>query len=501
MPSWLVPHLGGQRFFRRTLRTSDVRLAKRRAFALWDSLQMKLQILQDLLADPALANVFNPLYLKAILKEADYRDIGQRRHPFIESYLSRLGVPDTISRDDALAFTLLAAEERQALLEKGGEVAAKVRLAELRLEAKVPLRVEPQAVVAPAPPMLLAYQPLSFADAAERFMRDKEQLSYNGKRNYRTGMARLGKFLSDQGLQDDLAKVTREHLIAYRVALSSACAASSIGTYLTQVTTFFSWLADTQRPHLPPHWSSPAVRIRESVGYQQRADKQEKRPDEEAERFTDDELRLILRQCGRAIKGEVRLGGRSRYADSSKAKAWVLLVMAYTGLRPTEAGQIHVDQLAYDEQAGCYMLDVTPRQDGQRVKNKSARRIVPLLFPADLQTLFAQYIADETSAAGFIFPWRVAEDGRLDAQCRQALSDVLALEGVESGGRLTPYAFRHTISDRCKQLGLDVSLTKDLVGHADSDITTGRYGKRSSPQRLAGALRDASVFDFDVSSQ
>ena len=79
VPSWLVPYLGGQQFIRQTLRTSDATEAKRRAFALWDSLQMKFQILQDLLAEPELANVFNHLYLRALLKESADRAIAQAR--------------------------------------------------------------------------------------------------------------------------------------------------------------------------------------------------------------------------------------------------------------------------------------------------------------------------------------------------------------------------------------------------------------------------------------
>ena len=65
---------------------------------------MKFQILQDLLSEPELANVFNPLYLRALLKESADRAIAQARHPFVESYLGRLGVPDRLPREDALAF-------------------------------------------------------------------------------------------------------------------------------------------------------------------------------------------------------------------------------------------------------------------------------------------------------------------------------------------------------------------------------------------------------------
>lgn len=50
------------------------------------------------------------------------------RHPVVDSYLARLGVPNSLHRDDALAFALQAAEERQRLYDSGGLAALKIRL-------------------------------------------------------------------------------------------------------------------------------------------------------------------------------------------------------------------------------------------------------------------------------------------------------------------------------------------------------------------------------------
>lgn len=498
VPSWLVPHLGGQQFIRQTLRTSDATEAKRRAFALWDSLQMKFQILQDLLAEPELANVFNPLYLRAILKESADRAIAQARHPFVEAYLGRLGVPDRLSREDALAFALQAAEERQRLFQGGGEVALKIRLAELRAEARSAVPQPAPLLPAPVP----GYLPLAVADAVGRFLTDKEGLSHSASRNYKTRLTNMGQYLQGAGVASDVSVITREHLLAYRTELARSCSASSVHVYMTQLSTFLKWVAETQRSHLPAGWVSPAVRLQESSGYQQRPGKIDARADEEGGRFSDDDLRLLVSQCSKAVRGDLRLGGSSRNGDTSKSKAWVLLLMAFCGFRPTEAAQLHTDQVDFDAEASCYFVDYSFLVEGQRLKNKHSRRVVPLLFPEDLTELFGRYFQERKGKdGGFLFPWKVTARGRLDEPVRNALADVAPLAGVSLEGGQTPYSFRHTLLDRCKQLGLEERYTKALAGHAELDITSGRYGKRAELGRLVVAMRDVGVADFSINSQ
>jgi len=459
---------------------------------------MKFQILQDLLAEPELANVFNPLYLRAILKESADRAIAQARHPFVEAYLGRLGVPDRLPREDALAFALQAAEERQRLFQAGGEIALKVRLAELRAEAR---SVVPQPAPSVSAPVL-TYVPLSVADAVGRFLADKEGLSHSASRNYKTRLSNLGQHLQGAGVVSDVSAITREHLLAYRTELARSCSASSVQVYMTQISTFLKWVADTQRSHLPAGWVSPAVRLQETSGYQQRPGKIDARADEEGGRFSDDDLRHLVSQCSGAVRGELRLGGSSRNGDTSKSKAWVLLLMAFGGFRPTEAAQLHTEQVDFDAEARCYFVDYSTLVEGQRLKNKHSRRVVPLLFPEDLAELFGQYLQERKGKeGGFLFPWKVTAKGRLDEPVRNALADVAALAGVSLGSGLTPYSFRHALADRCKQLGLDVQHIKELVGHADLDITTGRYGKRAELGRLADAMRAAGVADFSINSQ
>ncbi|MGY8828419.1 MAG: tyrosine-type recombinase/integrase [Pseudomonadales bacterium] len=459
---------------------------------------MKFQILQDLLAEPELTNAFNPLYLRALLKESADRAIAQARHPFVEAYLGRLGVPDRLPREDALAFALQAAEERQRLFQTGGEVALKMRLAELRAEARSAVPQPTPSVPAPVP----VYVPLAVADAVGRFLTDKGGLSHSASRGYKNRLSNLAAHLLRVGVASDVSAITREHLLAYRAELERSCSASSIHVYMTQVSTFLKWVAETQRSNLPMGWLSPAVRLQETSGYQQRPDKIDVRADEEGVRFSDIDLRLLVAQCSRGVHGDVQLGGKSRNGDTSKPKAWVLLLMAFGGFRPTEAAQLHTDQVDYDEDAGCYVVDVAAVIEGQRLKNKHSRRTVPLLFPVALVELFGQYLQEVKDLwGGFLFPWKVTAKGRLDEPVRRALADVTPLAGVSLDGGQTPYSFRHTLLDRCKQLGLEERYTKALAGHAEFDITAGRYGKRTQLGRLVVAMRDVGVADFSINSQ
>jgi integrase len=66
------------------------------------------------------------------------------------------------------------------------------------------------------------------------------------------------------------------------------------------------------------------------------------------------------------------------------------------------------------------------------------------------------------------------------------------------GRTLTFHSCRHTFTNSLKQLGMDELAIKELVGHVNASITTGRYGKRIDPPRLLTAIEP---LQFDIPLQ
>ena len=63
----------------------------------------------------------------------------------------------------------------------------------------------------------------------------------------------------------------------------------------------------------------------------------------------------------------------------------------------------------------------------------------------------------------------------------------------DSVGRITYergfHSLRHTFADTLKQQGVQENLISELMGHANSSITTGRYGKRYQAKVLLEVVR------------
>jgi len=57
----------------------------------------------------------------------------------------------------------------------------------------------------------------------------------------------------------------------------------------------------------------------------------------------------------------------------------------------------------------------------------------------------------------------------------------------------TFHSLRHTFADTLKQTGEQEALIAELMGHANGNITTGRYGKRYKPVML---LKSISKVDY-----
>jgi len=80
-----------------------------------------------------------------------------------------------------------------------------------------------------------------------------------------------------------------------------------------------------------------------------------------------------------------------------------------------------------------------------------------------------------------------------DGEARQALSikwcQRFNREQVTTDPLKTLHSMRHSFADTLKQFGVQETLISELMGHANSSITTGRYGKRCQAKVLFEEIR------------
>ncbi len=179
---------------------------------------------------------------------------------------------------------------------------------------------------------------------------------------------------------------------------------------------------------------------------------------------------------------------------------WGPLLALYHGMRRGEIAQLSVADV--QEVDGVMVMLVRPGQDGQRVKTKASRRMLPV--HPELQRMgFLAFVAEQRRGRQKqLFP---GEEANSNGQWGDGFSDwftrLLASREV-TGQRLGLHSFRHNFEDRLRAAGLRGSdIGKALAGRArqggnDSGDT---YGSGYAAPQLAEALRSIVYPDLDLS--
>jgi integrase len=188
-----------------------------------------------------------------------------------------------------------------------------------------------------------------------------------------------------------------------------------------------------------------------------------RRPDLERDAFRPEELKLIFD----ALAGE------------AGARFWLTRIALYSGMRLEEIAQLRPQDIR--EVAGIWCFDVNS-DGGKKLKTAGSARLVPI-HP---QLIEAGLLAYRDANAGKHSLWpdlSRGADGFMSSPFSKWFGRFKRAAGI-ANPRLTFHSFRHTFVDALKQAGEDELVIKELVGHANASITTGRYGKRLNPGRL-----------------
>nr|WP_321466392.1 site-specific integrase [uncultured Desulfobulbus sp.] len=178
-------------------------------------------------------------------------------------------------------------------------------------------------------------------------------------------------------------------------------------------------------------------------------------------------------------------------------KYWCPLLALYTGARAKEIAQLRVEDVF--EQDGIWGIFITP--DAGDLKTIGSKRKVPL-HPTILDRGFLEYV-EQTRVGGHekLFPeaWDT-ENGPGDKLSRYfaVYRKKLNIGQLKKGDGMPVkcfHSFRHSFVDGLKQAGADPLKIKQLTGHKDSDITTGRYGKDYPLNELYDVV---CLLNFDI---
>lgn len=174
---------------------------------------------------------------------------------------------------------------------------------------------------------------------------------------------------------------------------------------------------------------------------------------------------------------------------------WLPLLARFTGARLEELCQLHTADFVELQGITCIRID--DRHDGQKLKNQSSRRTLPI-HPALITIGLLEYVESiRASGVTRAFPDLEPTLGKYGHAPSKWFSRYKAKMGV-SDPRKTFHSFRHTFVDDLREAGVQDSLIKRMTGHEDSAVTFGIYGSRIPLKAMQEALNLIEL-DQDIS--
>ncbi|MFS1983421.1 tyrosine-type recombinase/integrase [Vibrio breoganii] len=180
------------------------------------------------------------------------------------------------------------------------------------------------------------------------------------------------------------------------------------------------------------------------------------------------------------------------FKSTNDSLKWVTLLQLFMGLRPSEACQLHTRDICLS--GSIPSIDVTDAGDEQHVKNKHAIRTIPI-HSTLIQLGFLLHVEQRRGRQLFDYtPSDINSDW--SKHYRTQFGKLQSKIGMKPNLRPTAYGLRHTFIDTLKQQGVEETQVAEVVGHTNSNMTFGRYGKRLN---LKSKLNVVEAFSFNLS--
>ena len=164
---------------------------------------------------------------------------------------------------------------------------------------------------------------------------------------------------------------------------------------------------------------------------------------------------------------------------------WIPLLGRYTGARLEELCQLRTDDFV--EQQGILCIRIDDSSEGQKLKNASSRRMLPV-HPLLVGLGLLRHVESARASGGHrLFPELEPVRGKLGHAPSKWFGRYKAKRGIDDSKK-TFHSFRHTLIDDLRDAGVQDSLIKRIVGHEDSAVTFGVYGSRTPLKAMQEAL-------------
>lgn len=210
--------------------------------------------------------------------------------------------------------------------------------------------------------------------------------------------------------------------------------------------------------------------------------KSKKHASEQRERWAVDELMLLMKS--------------PEFSQQSLDFQWITKLQLYHGLRTGEACQLYIQDVVLN--GDIPYLSITDKSQYQHLKNGHAIRRVPL-HPAILNEFILFYQSRFQKGNSPLFNYSpLGNDQDWTKRYRTQFGKLQTKLGMSAGKRPTAYGLRHTFIDELKAQDILEHSVAEVVGHTNSNMTFGRYGKKHN---LAKLLEIVSAFTLQLEGE
>ena len=246
---------------------------------------------------------------------------------------------------------------------------------------------------------------------------------------------------------DDAQKITKKDLIEWRDTLKQSLAPSTINkVYLTAVKTVLNWAVSEDRLE-----ENPAKNVRQEMPKHLKIREQG---------YTKDEAAAILLFCYSYEPKPFNGGTVREHPETSAAKKWVPLLLAYSGARVAELTQLRKMDIIQDGE--IYVMHITP--EAGTVKT-GGYRDVPI-HPALVDAGFMTFVSAARSGPLFI-----SQDGKGTVLKRAQTVGNRIAEWLKNAGlvpsKVSPnHGWRHRFKTVAREEGQSERIVDAICGHA-----------------------------------
>ncbi len=239
---------------------------------------------------------------------------------------------------------------------------------------------------------------------------------------------------------------------------------TSVNKRLIDVATFLNWSVNNG--------------LIESHPFKNAVLKTQKTDDSERPSLTDHEIKKLLENL----------------PEDHRSLSWCILTTCFSGLRQSEVAAL--DSADITSRDGIWCLDINDRGD-KRLKNKNARRIIPL-HPTLLSAGLVELAQSRTGQKLFpdIKPYR----GKYGHQISKDFAKFRKSIGINGAGQ-TFHGIRHSVISKLWSAGIPEAHTAAVAGHQRGERESNiRYAKKNDLRPIVTAINAIDYGDIRLPS-